>query len=150
MKKEKKVYSLVTKEIWNAIIILLFIVAIILKHAIPQNTIGQLTVTIFIWAFIITYLGSTWVRVFVKFDIEDEAAIEHYNKAKGTIFDFLLGFCEGCGGVAALIILIAESKGYEITEKLSANINFWHVALVYSLIRLAVSACFIYYEKREA
>ncbi len=150
MKKEKKVYSLVTKEVWNTIIILLFVAAIILKHSSPQNAIGQLAVTIFIWAFIIIYVGSTWLRVFIKFDIEDEAAVEHYNKAKTTVFDFLLGFCEGFGGVVALIILIAEAKGYELIEKLSANINFWHIVLVYAIIRLAVSACFIYYEKREA
>jgi len=150
MKKEKKVYSLVTKEIWNAIISLLFVVAVILKHINPQNTIGQFAVTIFIWAFFITYFGFTWFRVFIKFDIEDEAAIEHYNKAKLGVVDFLLGFCSACGGIGALIILIAESKGYEIVEKLSVNINFWHILLVYYLIQLAISACFIYYEKREA
>lgn len=149
MKKEKKVYSLVTKEAWNAIISLLFVVAVVLKHINLQNTIWQLAVTFFIWAFLVSYFSFTGFRVFIKFDIEDEAAIEHYNKAKMGVVDFLLGFCSSCGGIGVLIILLAESKGYEIAEKLSFSINFWHVLLVYYLIQLAISTLFIYYEKRE-
>lgn len=150
MKKEKKVYSLVTKEVWNAIISLLFVVAVILKHINPQNTSGQLATTIFIWTFFITYFCFTWLKVFVKFDIEDEAAIEHYNRAKRKIFEFLWGFCSGFGGVGVIIIFIAEAKGYDIAEKLSFNISFWHFLLVYALIQLAISSYFIYFEKREA
>ena len=150
MKKEKKVYSLVTKEILNIVTSLLLVVAIILKLLNPQNAIVQLAIKILVYAFIITYIGVNLFRCFVKFDIEDEAAVEHYHKAKRKIFDFLWGFCSGFGAVGVIVVLIAETKGSEIAEKLSFNISFWHFLLIYYLIQLAISAYFIYFEKREA
>ena len=119
MKKEKKVYSLVTKEILNIVTSLLLVVAIILKLLNPQNAIVQLAIKILVYAFIITYIGVNLFRCFVKFDIEDEAAVEHYHKAKRKIFDFLWGFCSGFGAVGVIVVLIAETKGSEIAEKLS-------------------------------
>ena len=81
---------------------------------------------------------------------EDEAAVEHYHKAKRKIFDFLWGFCSGVGGAGAIILLIAETRWPELAEKLLFTISFWHFLLLYYLIQLAISAYFIYFEKREA
>lgn len=158
MKKEKKVYSLITKEVLNIVTSLLLVVAIILKLINPQNAILQLTIKILVYAFLISYICINLFRCFVKFDIEDEAAIEHYHRAKRKIFDFLWGFCSGFGASGVIVILIAESIGSEIVEKLSFTISFWHFVtisywlflLVYYLIQLAISTCFIYFEKREA
>ena len=154
MKKEKKVYSLVTKEVMNVITSLMLVVAIILKLINPQNAILQLVIKILAYAFIITYISVNLFRCFVKFDIEDEAAVEHYHKAKRKIFDFLWGFCSGFGAAGAIILLIAETRWPELAEKFvelsSFNISFWHFLLVYYLIQLAISTYFIYFEKREA
>ena len=150
MKKEKKVYSLVTKETLNIVTSLLLVVAIILKLINPQNAILQLMIKILAYAFIVTYIGVNLFRCFVKFDIEDEAAVEHYHKAKRKIFDFLWGFCSGVGAAGAIILLIAETRWPELAEKLSFTISFWHFLLLYYLIQLAISAYFIYFEKREA
>ena len=154
MKKEKKVYSLVTKETLNIVTSLLLVVAIILKLINPQNAILQLMIKILAYAFIVTYIGVNLFRCFAKFDIEDEAAVEHYHRAKRKIFDFLWGFCSGFGAVGVIVILIAETKWPEFAEKFvelsSFNISFWHFLLVYYLIQLAISTYFIYFEKREA
>ena len=150
MKKEKKVYSLVTKEILNIVTSLLLVVAIILKLINPQNAIPQSAIKILIYAFLVIYICINLFRCFMKFDIEDEAAVEHYHKAKRKIFDFLCGFCSGVGVTGAIIRLIAEARWFELAEKLSFNISFWHFLLVYYLIQLAISTYFIYFEKREA
>ena len=150
MKKEKKVYSLVTKEVMNVITSLMLVVAIVLKLLNPQHAILQLAMKILIYAFLASYIGINLFRCFVKFDIEDEAAVEHYHKAKRKIFDFLWGFCSGCGMSGAIILLIAETRWPELVEKLSFTISFWHFLLLYYLIQLAISAYFIYFEKREA
>ena len=150
MKKEKKVYSLVTKEILNIVTSLLLVVAIILKLINPQNAIPQSAIKILIYAFLVIYICINLFRCFMKFDIEDEAAVEHYHKAKRKIFDFLWGFCSGVGVTGAIILLIAEARWVELAEKLSFNISFWHFLLVYYLIQLAISTYFIYFEKREA
>ena len=150
MKKEKKVYSLVTKETLNIVTSLLLVVAIILKLINPQNAILQLMIKILAYAFIVTYIGVNLFRCFAKFDIEDEAAVEHYHRAKRKIFDFLWGFCSGFGAVGVIAILLAESRGSALAEKLSFTISFWHFLLVYYLIQLAISTYFIYFEKREA
>ncbi len=150
MKKEKKVYSLVTKEILNIVTSLLLVVAIVLKLMNPQNAILQLTIKILVYAFLISYIGINLFRCFAKFDIEDEAAVEHYHRAKRKIFDFLWGFCSGVGVAGAIILLIAETRWPELAEKLLFTISFWHFLLLYYLIQLAISAYFIYFEKREA
>lgn len=150
MKKEKKVYSLVTKEVMNVITSLMLILAIVLKLLNPQNVILQLVGKILIYAFLVSYIGINLFRCFVKFDIEDEAAVEHYHKAKRKIFDFLWGFCSGCGMSGAIILLIAETRWPELVEKLSFSISFWHFLPLYYLIQLAISTYFIYFEKREA
>ena len=80
---------------------------------------------------LISYIGINLFRCFAKFDIEDEAAVEHYHRAKRKIFDFLWGFCSGFGAVGVIAILLAESRGYALAEKLSFNISFWHFLLVY-------------------
>ena len=150
MKKEKKVYSLVTNEILNIVTSLLLVVAIILKLINPQNAIPQSAIKILIYAFLVIYICINLFRCFMKFDIEDEAAVEHYHKAKRKIFDFLWGFCSGFGAVGVIVILLAESRGSALAEKLSFTISFWHFLLVYYLILLAISTYFIYFEKREA
>jgi len=154
MKKEKKVYSLVTKEILNIVTSLLIVAAIILKLINLQNAIVQLAIKILLYAFLTSYICINLFRCFAKFDIEDEAAVEHYNRAKRKIFDFLWGFCSGFGAVGVIVILIAETKWPEFAEKFvelsSFNISFWHFLLVYYLIQLAISTYFIYFEKREA
>ena len=149
MKKEKKVYSLVTKEVFNIITSSIFVLLGILKLINPQNSIGQLAITVLACAFIATYFGSNFIRIFMKFDIEDEAAVEHYNKAKRKIFDFLWGFCLGFGGIGVLVTMIIEAMGYDIAKTLSVNISFWHFMLVFEVIQLAISTYFIYFEKRE-
>ena len=153
MKKEKKVYSLVTKEVMNVITSLMLVVVIILKLINPQNAIAQLAIKILAYAFLASYFGINLFRCFVKFDIEDEAAVEHYNKAKRKVFGFLWGFCSGFGASGVIVLLIFEAIRPELAEKFvelsSFTISFWHFLLVYYLIQLAISALFIYFEKRE-
>ena len=155
MKRKKKVYSLVTKEVWNVIEKSLFVLAIILKWVNSQNAILQLTSTIFTWAFIAMMIIPGILLIFVKYDyeIEDEAAIEHYNKAKRNVFDFIYGFCSYFSLVGIILLLLAEVRGFEIADTLSFNFGWWHLMMVplflCELIQLAVSACFIYYEKRD-
>ena len=124
--------------------------AIILKLINPQNAIPQSAIKILIYAFLVIYICINLFRCFMKFDIEDEAAVEHYHKAKRKIFDFLWGFCSGVGVTGAIILLIAETRWPELAEKLLFTISFWHFLLLYYLIQLAISAYFIYFEKREA
>lgn len=154
MKKEKKVYSLVTKEIWNIVTSLLLVVAIILKLINPQNAIAQLAIKILIYAFLVSYICINLFRCFVKFDIEDEAAVEHYNKAKRKVFEFLWGFCSGFGASGVIVLVIFEAIRSDLAEKFvelsSFPISFWHFLLVYYLIQLAISTHFICLEKREA
>lgn len=150
MKKEKKVYSLVTEEVLNVITSLMFVAAFIVSLVNPQNQTGQLIRLIFPWAFAAIYFGINVLRCFVKFDIEDEAAVEHYNKAKRKIFDFVWKLCYYLGGVGVLLWIYAEVKGFGIVDKWFLNISFIDFMFVYYLIQLAISLCFIYYEKREA
>ena len=150
MKKEKKVYSLVTKEVLNIAMSLPLVVTCIFKLFNPQNAILQLTIKILVCVFLVSYICINLSRCFMKFDIEDEAAVEHYHMAKRKIFDFLWGFCSGLGGAGVIIIFVAEAMGYEIAEKLTFNISFWHFLFLYYLLQLAISTYFIYFEKREA
>ena len=154
MKKEKKVYSLVTKEVLNIVTSLMLIVAIIVKLFTPQNAILQLTIKILLYAFLISYISINLLRCFVKFDIEDEAAVEHYNKAKRKVFGFLWGFCSGFGASGVIVLVIFEAIKSDLAEKFvelsSFTISFWHFLLLYYLIQLAISTCFVYFEKREA
>ncbi len=150
MKKEKKVYSLVTKEVFNIITSSIFVVLGVLKLINPQNPIGQLVITVLVWCFVASFILSSALQIFMKFDIEDEAAVEHYNKAKRKIFDFVWGFCFGFGGVGAILTILLGELGVEITKNLTVNIGFLHFMFVYFLIQLAISTYFIYFEKREA
>ncbi len=150
MKKEKKVYSLVTKEWFNVITSSLFVVLGILKLINPQNPAGQLAITVLAWSFIAIFFLSSVLRAFMKFDIEDEAALEHYNKAKREIFNFVWGLCLGLGGGGVLATMVVEAMGFEVAEKLHATISFWHFMLVFEALQLAISTYFICLEKREA
>lgn len=148
MKKEKKKYSLVTKEVLNVIHSLVFFTLAILKLIDPQNPVGKLAITILVWVAIADMLFGTMFRIFVEFDMEDEAALEHYDRAKKKVLDFIWGFFAGAGIVAIFIGLLTDAPG--IAAEFSINITVWHFLIVLELLQLAISLLFIYFEKREA
>lgn len=148
MKLMKKTYSLVTKEMLNVINSLVFLALGIFKLIDPQNPVGKLAVTILAWVTIAEMLFGTMFRIFAKFDMEDEAALEHYDRAKKKVLDFIWGFFAGAGVVAVFIGLLIDAPG--IGAEFSINITVWHFLIVLELLQLAISLLFIYFEKREA
>ena len=148
MKKEKKVYSLVTKEVMNVITSLMLVVVIVLKLINPQNAIAQIAIKILAYAFLASYFGINLFRCFVKFDIVDEAAQEHYEKAKKKVFGFIWGFMCFASIVTLLIGVISDVQLLAID--ISFTINAWWLVILYGAMQIAISALFIYFEKREA
>ena len=145
MKFKKKTCSLVTKEIVNAVGSLFFMFIGVVALVNPELLKGKQVLMIPILVFCV---GPIALRFFVKFDMRDEAAVEHYDKAKKKVLDliwWLLAFFTMAG---LFFFFLAEKPGN--IAIIEININFWYFFVAFELIEVAISTLFIYYEKREA
>lgn len=80
--------------------------------------------------------------------MEDEAALEHYDKAKRKVLDFIWGLVCGAAVTMAFLALLTDTGVMPL--EITLHINIWWIMLFYGLIQIAISGCFIYLEKREA
>ena len=148
MKNEKKVYSLVTKEILEILIHLLD-VALGMFHLLkPQTQIGKYIGVAILGVILVEVFIALVFRFLWKFDIVDEAAQEHYEKAKKKVFGFIWGFLCFASIVTLLIGVIIDVQLLAID--ISFTINAWWLVILYGAMQIAISALFIYFEKREA
>lgn len=144
----KKTYSLITKEMLNVMVSLEFIVLGIIKLIHSESPIENGLARVVLIVTIFLTFAAIFFRSLGRFDIVDEAAQEHYNRAKRSVLDFIWGFVCGATVIMAFLGLLADSgvAPFEITFV----VNAWWLMIVYGLIQLAISVYFIYLEKREA
>ena len=148
MKKEKKTHSLVTREILEIFINLLN-VALGMFHLLkPQTQIGKYIGVAILGAILVEVFIALVFRFLWKFDIVDEAAQEHYEKAKKKVFGFIWGFMCLASIVTMLIGVLIDVA--LLTIDISFTINAWWLVILYGVMQIAISALFIYLEKREA
>lgn len=148
MKKEKKTYSLVTKEILNILIHLMYLVLGVSKLIDTQTAAGNRAEMIVLIVTLIVVAAAAGFRISNQFDIEDEAAKEHYDKSKRKVFDFIWGFI--CGAAVAMAFLSILMDAGVVPMELNFTVNAWWLMILYGIMQVAISLYFIYFEKREA
>lgn len=148
MKKEKKTHSLITKEVLNILINLLDLALGMVKLLNPQTQTGKYVGVAILGVILIEVFIALVFRLLWNFDIVDEAAQEHYEKAKKKVFGFIWGFMCFASIVTMLIGVVIDVVLLAID--ISFTINAWWLVILYGAMQIAISALFIYFEKREA
>lgn len=148
MKLTKKTYSLMTKEMLNIITSLLFLVLGAVKLFNPQTATGRMVVVVILAITLAVTCVAMVFRTMGKFDIVDEAAQEHYDRAKKKVFDFIWGFVCGVAVAMSFLSILVDLKALAVD--ITFTVNAWWLMILYGAMQMAISVHFIYLEKREA
>jgi len=144
--KAKKQMSLTAKELFtNGITGIIFILCGVV---IAVNESAVELPPIVKWSVIALAMGMLILRIIVNhtvtYDVWDETAKLHYEKARKIIFNFLHGFLLGAG-ITMLFCEVAE-----IWPELSFKISAGYFLIFYGIMNLATAITFIVLEKRDA